>query len=77
MACRWVQDKNTCPICRKPLDQAAAPPPKMAEQQQQQRQRTGLFAQDMIATEMAFRLTNLQRCACCLYHRTYSSCCRH
>ncbi|KAK9844247.1 hypothetical protein WJX84_011342 [Apatococcus fuscideae] len=61
---RWVQDKNTCPICRKPLDETAPPPSKMGEQQlqrQQQRQRQQTFGQDMLAAEMAFRLTNLQR----------------
>ena len=60
-----MQDKNTCPICRKPLDQTAPPANKIGEQQQQQQQqqqRQQTFGQDMLAAEMAFRLTNLHRC---------------
>ena len=75
--CRWLSDKNSCPVCRKPLtgDQSDTDPnltPGSAAGGQE-----GMLAQrgldrDMYASEVMFRMGRLQRYTGFL--TTYKSC---
>ena len=58
--CRWLDQNNSCPICREALTALApqqAPPPSGAAQQVRE---NGLGG-EMYAAEVAFRMSNLHR----------------
>ena len=65
LTCRWLDQNNSCPICREALTASApqqAPPPSGAAQQVRENGLEG----EMYAAEVAFRMNNLHRQAATL-----------
>ena len=67
MLCRWLHDKNSCPVCRKPLiGDDPNEDPHLTRDSAVQGANAGLNRQniwdnDMYASEVMFRMGRLQR----------------
>lgn len=65
-ACRWLNDKNSCPVCRKPLNGDQPQDPQLtrgsvAEGADAVMNRQHNWNNDMYASEVMFRMGRLQR----------------
>lgn len=63
--CRWLHDKNSCPVCRKPLTGDAPEDPDLTTDSAAQAANVGnrqqVWDNDMYASEVMFRMGRLQR----------------
>lgn len=64
--CRWLNDKNSCPVCRKPLTEDQPQGPQVPRGSVVDGADAGIIRQhnwnnDMYASEVMFRMGRLQR----------------